>query len=109
MSRPSQRIPGYDVDRVNIAAGLRELKSCGYEEPKTVMVIEYALVRWAHGEEEQAQRGAIDRTFHGISLTCWYRVLAAAMADPQIGEAPAMGAGRQPDPSASSSPEVRGE
>ena len=44
------------------------------------MVIEYALMRWARGEEDQAQKGAIDRAFHGIHLTCWLRVLAAAMA-----------------------------
>lgn len=80
MNRPSQRIPGYNVDRINVAAGLRELRACGYNEPKTTMVIEYALVRWARGEEEQAQRGAIDRSLHGINLTCWFRVLAAAMA-----------------------------
>lgn len=43
-------------------------------------VLEYALRRWARGEEEAAQRGAIDPTFHGIRLTCWLRVLAAAMA-----------------------------
>lgn len=74
------RIPGQDVDRIDVAAGLRELTACGYSEPKTVMVIEYALRRWARGEEEAAQRGAIDRAFHGINPTCWIRVLAAARA-----------------------------
>jgi hypothetical protein len=80
MNRPVQRVPGYNVDRVDVAAGLRELKACGYDAPETVMVIEYALMRWARGEEEAAQRGAIDRSFHGINLTCWLRVLAAAQA-----------------------------
>lgn len=80
MNRPAQRVPGYNVDRVDVAAGLRELKTCGYDDPETVMVIEYALMRWARGEEKAAQRGAIDRSFHGINLTCWLRVLAAAMA-----------------------------
>ena len=80
MSRPLLRIPGHDVDAIDVAAGLRELRTCGYTEPKTVMVIEHALLRWARGEEEQAQRGAIDRGFHGINLTCWLRVLAAARA-----------------------------
>lgn len=80
MNRPVQRVPGYNVDRIDVAAGLRELKTCGYDEPETVMVIEYALRRWARGEEEAARRGAIDRSFHGINLTCWLRVLAAAMA-----------------------------
>lgn len=76
-----QKVPGYNVDRIDVAVGLRELKACGYEEPETVMVIEYALMRWARGEEEAAQKGAIDRTFHGINLTCWVRVLAAARAN----------------------------
>lgn len=80
MNRPTPRVAGYNVDRIDVAAGLQELKACGYDEPKTIMVIEYALARWARGEEEQAQRGAIDHTFHGISLTCWLRVLAAARA-----------------------------
>lgn len=71
---------GHNVDAINVAAGLQELTACGYAEPKTRMVIEHALMRWARGEEVQAQRGAIDRKFHGITLTCWTRVLAAAMA-----------------------------
>jgi hypothetical protein len=79
-NRPTKRIPGHDVDRIDVAAGLRELKECGYEEPHTVMIIEHALMRWARGEEAAAQKGAIDRSFHGINLTCWIRVLAAARA-----------------------------
>ena len=78
--RPTKRIPGYDVDRIDVAAGLRELTACGYDDPHTTMVIEYALQRHARGEEAAAQKGAIDRSFHGISLTCWFRVLAAARA-----------------------------
>ena len=74
------RVAGYDVDRIDVAAGLKELEACGYDEPRTIMVIEHALMRWARGEEEAAQRGAIDRSFHGINLTCWVRVLAAARA-----------------------------
>jgi hypothetical protein len=86
-NRPARRTPGYNVDRIDVAAGLRELNACGYSEPETVMVIEYALRRWARGEEEQAQRGAIDRSFHGINLTCWLRVLAAAMASAERNKA----------------------
>ncbi len=71
-------IPGHNVDKVDVAAGLRELAACGYHEAETVMVIDYALNRWKRGEEEAAQRGAIDRDFHGISLICWLRVLAAS-------------------------------
>ncbi len=73
-------ITGRNVDRVNIETGMQELAACGYSDAKTRMVIEYALTRWAMGEEEAAERGAIDRSFHGISLTCWKRVLAAAIS-----------------------------
>lgn len=73
--------PGVNVDRIDVAAGLRELEACGYSDSEeTRMVIEHALMRWARGEEDAAQRGAIDRTFHGIDLTSWLRVLAAARA-----------------------------
>lgn len=72
--------PGVNVDRIDVSAGLRELRRCGYEDSHTVTVIEYALQRWARGEEAAAQRGAIDSNFHGIDLTSWYRVLAAAQA-----------------------------
>lgn len=89
MSRPAHRagrlVPGYNVDRIDVAAGLRELTACGYTEPRTVMVIEHALMRWARGEEEAAQRGAIDGSFHGINLTCWIRVLAAARSHAEVG------------------------
>ena len=74
--------PGFNVDRVDVAAGLRELAACGWSTAtaETRMVIEYALKRWARGEEAAALRGAIDRNFHGIDLTSWLRVLAAARA-----------------------------
>lgn len=73
-------VPGYNVDRIDIDAGLCELWECGYKDPHTAMVITYALQRWARGEEEAAERGAIDQTFHGIDFTSWRRVLAAARA-----------------------------
>lgn len=72
-------ITGHNVDHVDIDIGLQELTRCGYRDPETVMVITYALQRWARGEEEQAQRMAIDPTFYGIDLTSWLRVLAAAI------------------------------
>ena len=86
-NKPPQRVPGYNVDRIDVAAGLRELKACGYDEPHTTMVIEHALMRWARGEEAAAQLGAIDESFHGIHLTCWIRVLAAARASGDAGAA----------------------
>ncbi|WP_323016418.1 hypothetical protein [Castellaniella sp.] len=68
------------MDRIDVQAGTNELTACGYTDPCTVEVIRYALMRWARGEEEQAERGAIDESFHGIPFTCWRRVLAAAMS-----------------------------
>ena len=86
MSRPERIVPGHNVDRIDVAAGLRELATCGYDDPKTVMVITYALQRWARGEEEAAQRGAIDRSFHGINLVCWIRAVSAARAHAEVAE-----------------------
>lgn len=51
---------GHNVDAVDVAAGLRELTACGYDEAETRMVI--------------------DASFHGITFTCWRRVLASAVA-----------------------------
>lgn len=75
-------IPGVNVDRVDVQAGMRALVECGYPATETErhMVIAYALRQWARGEEEAAQRGAIDKSFHGIDLTSWIRVLASARA-----------------------------
>jgi hypothetical protein len=72
--------PGHNVDKVDVAAGLRELKACGNTNPHTRMVIEYALQRHARGEEELAQRTAIAPDLHGVDLTTWFRVLAVARA-----------------------------
>lgn len=73
-------VSGVNVDILDVEAGLRELEACGYDDPRTRMVIDYALTRHARGEECAAQRMAIDEGLHGISLTCWFRVLSAAMA-----------------------------
>lgn len=68
-------IPGVNVDRIDIAAGMRELAACGYHEAETQMVITYALQRWQRGEEEAAQRGAIDLRSTASTLAhgfeCW--------------------------------------
>lgn len=79
-------IPGHNVDRLDIQSGLDELRACGYDDSNTTFVVEYALLRWAHGEEDRAQRSALDLHFHGINLTSWYRVLAAAKAGAQSKE-----------------------
>lgn len=80
--------PGFNVDKIDVGAGLLELVRCGYPttEVERHYVIEHALMRWARGEEEAAQRGAIDQSFYGINLTSWIRVLAAARA--ATGETP---------------------
>jgi hypothetical protein len=74
------RVPGWNVDPVDVNAGLALLKKFGYDEPHTTMVIEYALQRWGRGEEAAAEKGAIDKSFHGIDYTTWRAVLAAAVA-----------------------------
>lgn len=79
-NRPVTRVPGHNVDRIDVAAGMRELAATGWDDPHTTMVIEHSLTLWARGEEDSAQRKAIDSSFHGIDLTSWLRVLAAAMA-----------------------------
>jgi hypothetical protein len=74
-------IPGYNVDLIDVKAGLRELKAIWPGAPaESIAVIEYALTRWARGEEQAAERGAIDQAFHGIDFGSWRRVLAAARA-----------------------------
>lgn len=74
------RTPGYNVDEVNIEAGMEMLTGLGYEDPRTLMVINYSLQLWARGEEASAERKAIDASFHGISVTNWRMVLAHAIA-----------------------------
>lgn len=74
-------MPGYNVDYVDVDAGLRELAACGYDHRETKMTIAYALTRWARGEEEGAIKTATNKDLNGVSLTCWYRIIAAAVAE----------------------------
>lgn len=80
----TELIPGRNVDRLDIGAGLLELTECGYNDHETNMIIEYALIRWMRGEEDAAERGAVDHNFFGVSITVWRRVLSAAMAAAQV-------------------------
>jgi hypothetical protein len=73
-------VPGRNVDKLNIDAGLSELQACGYTDARTNEVVAYALRRWMRGEEREAERGAIDQKFYGVSYTSWLRILAAAKA-----------------------------
>lgn len=71
------KIPGHNVDRVNIEAMIREADEIGYSLPMFRMVVEYAGQRWARGEEQ----GAFDTmTSYGIDLTSQYRIVAAGQA-----------------------------
>lgn len=70
-------VPGRNVDWVDVGAGMRLGAAFGYDDPESQMVLEYALMRHRRGEEDGAQRTALS---HGIDLTSWYAVLAAALA-----------------------------
>lgn len=72
--------PGYNVDPVDLGAGLRMARMMGYTSPEHQMVVEYALSRHSRGEEDGAQRSALSG---GIDLTTWYAILAAARASAQ--------------------------
>lgn len=75
------RQAGYNVDPVDVDAGLAELLVVYPDAPwETRTVIIYALQRWARGEEAAAEKGATDRGFHGLDFQTWRRVLAAAVA-----------------------------
>lgn len=68
-------IPGYNVDYVDLDAGLNKAREIGYSDANSLMVVEYALMRHKRAEEEGAQRTALSG---GIDLTSWYMILAAA-------------------------------
>lgn len=71
-------ITGHNDAKVDIDIGLQTLAECGYDDTHTVMVITYALQRWARGEKQQAQSMAIDPTSYGIDLISWLQVISAA-------------------------------
>lgn len=70
-------VPGRNVDRLDIGAGVQQGAAFGYDDPESQMVLEYALMRWQRGEEEGAERTVLS---HGIDFTSWRVVLAAAVA-----------------------------
>lgn len=75
--------PGVNVDRVDIAAGLRFARQIGYADDKCLMVLQYALQLHSRAEESLAEKTALG---HGIRLTQWRMVLAAAVVAAQGGE-----------------------
>ena len=72
------KVPGYNTDRVDIAAGLAQARAFGYGSETDEMILTYALQRHARGEEEAAQRGALE--YMRNDLTSWTAILAAALA-----------------------------
>jgi len=70
-------VPGWNVDKLDIAAGVREAAVMGFDDGEAQMVAEYALQRWARGEEDGAIKTA---RAGGIDLTSLYRMVAAAHA-----------------------------
>lgn len=71
-------IVGVNVDHLDIASGLREARACGYADAEAQMVAQYALQRWARGEEAGAQRTWL--SYYPNDLTSFIRILAAAAA-----------------------------
>lgn len=71
-------VPGVNVDKVDIAAGLDAGTEMGFDSAEDEMVTEYALARWARGEEAGAE--ATWLRYHPHDLTSWRVILAAAVA-----------------------------
>lgn len=71
--------PGVNVDAMDIAAGLARMRVLGYEHPNHAMEVEYNLMRWARGEEEEADR-SMSKSLSGVRYTDWRVILAVAIA-----------------------------
>lgn len=69
--------PGLNVDVIDVIAGAHEAAQIGYGDPQSQMVVEYALQRWARGEED----GALHTIRGFIDVTSFYRIVAAAHRD----------------------------
>ena len=69
-------VPSYNVDRINVKAGLDAALNLGYDTLRNAMVIEYSLMRHGRGEEDGAERSALSG---GIDLTSWRVILAHAI------------------------------
>lgn len=71
------RIPGYNTDRIHVAAGLAEAATIlGGLTQMQDMVIALGLNEWRRGEEDRGQRTLLSV----LDLTAVYRVVAAARA-----------------------------
>lgn len=81
----NELVPGYNIDWIDVSAGLVQAAKFGYDDPQSRMVIEYALMRHQRGEEDGARRTALSG---GVDLTTWYAILAGAMPSHIIEESP---------------------
>jgi hypothetical protein len=70
-------IPGVNLHRVDVDAGLRLADSIGYGGPMAQMVTEHALMQHRRGEEDGAERTWLTH-FPG-DLTSWKMILARAV------------------------------
>lgn len=70
--------PGVNIDPVDIAAGLAKLHELGYVGTLCDMEADYALRRWARGEEHFADHSMV-QSLSGISYTDWRVILSAAV------------------------------
>jgi hypothetical protein len=72
--------PGVNVDKVNIARGMKVARDLGYcTTPNESMVVEYALQRWQRGEEDGAEASWMSE-FGKSSYGDFRVVLAAAVS-----------------------------
>lgn len=76
-------ISGVNVDRVDVAAGLKKAYDLGYKDRESQMVIDYALYRWSRGEEDGAEKTIIS---HRIGYTSWRVILAEAISSAEAAE-----------------------
>jgi len=71
-------VPGYNVDPVDISAGLECAVKIGYDDGIAEMVVVYALQRHQRGEEDGAERTWLAQ--YPRDLTSWRMILASAVA-----------------------------
>jgi hypothetical protein len=72
-------VPGRNVDRLNIAAGLDFAAfALDYDSLEDEMITELSLTLWARGEEELADKNWV--YYHPHELTSWRMILAHAIA-----------------------------
>ena len=71
-----ERKSGYNLDPVDVEAGVTLAHKLGYTSPTENLVAEFALRRWEREEEE----GAIGEFLHhGFSLTSAHEIIATAI------------------------------